>query len=224
MSLVFIVSPDFHPGVIGIVASRLKDRFNRPAIVVAIDNGVAKGSGRSLPGIAMGEAVLAARHAGLLINGGGHAMAAGFTADPAQLPALAAFLEERLARGAEHGALVARLGFDGTVECSGATPELVAQLVRLGPYGAGHAEPRFAIPAAHIVKADVVGEAHVRCILTGATGGRLKAIAFRCLDSPLGHALLEARGKPLHIAGHLRADRWQGRVGAQLMIDDAAEA
>jgi single-stranded-DNA-specific exonuclease len=224
LRLVFVQSVDWHAGVIGIVASRLKDRFNRPTFVVAIDGDVAKGSGRSLPGIAMGEAVLAARQAGLLINGGGHAMAAGFTAEPSKLADLAAFLEDRMGSTAESGALIARLGLDGTVECSGATSDLVAQLVRLGPYGAGHAEPRFAIPAAHIVKADVVGDAHVRCILTGATGGRLKAIAFRCLESPLGKALLETRGKPLHIAGHLRADRWQGRDDAQLMIDDAAEA
>jgi single-stranded-DNA-specific exonuclease len=224
LALVFVSSEEWHPGVIGIVASRLKDRFNRPAIVVAIDQGVAKGSGRSLPGIAMGEAVLAARQAGLMITGGGHAMAAGFSAAPENLPEIARFLEERMGRAAEPGAFIARLGFDGTVEVSGATSGLVAQLAKLGPYGAGHSEPRFAVPAAQIVKADVVGESHVRCILTGATGGRLKAIAFRALDTPLGAALLQARGRALHIAGHLRADRWNGRDEAQLLIEDAAEA
>jgi len=224
LSLVFVASEDWHPGVIGIVASRLKDRFNRPAIVVGIDQGIAKGSGRSLPGIAMGEAVLAARQAGLLMSGGGHAMAAGFACDPARLPELRQFLEDRMGRATEPGALVPRLGFDGTVEVSGATAGLVAQLAQLGPYGAGHAEPRFALPAAAIVKADVVGESHVRCILTGPTGGRLKAIAFRSLDTPLGAALLNTRGRALHIAGHLRADRWNGREEAQLLIEDAAEA
>jgi single-stranded-DNA-specific exonuclease len=118
---------------------------------------------------------------------------------------------------------VPRLALDGALDAGAATPDLVEQIGRLGPFGSANSEPRFAIPAARVVKADVVGDAHVRCILTGATGGRLKAIAFRCLETDLGQALLRRDGAHLHIAGHLRADTWQGRDGCQLIIDDAAE-
>ncbi|MBI3513141.1 MAG: single-stranded-DNA-specific exonuclease RecJ [Proteobacteria bacterium] len=221
-ALVFASGADWHPGVIGIVAARLKDRYNRPAVVTAIIDGIAKGSARSVPGFAIGDAVLAARQAGLLVNGGGHAMAAGFTAEAARLDALEAFLHERAATVISNGGVVPRLSLDGALDAGAATPALVEQIGRLGPFGSANTEPRFAVPAARIVRADVVGEAHVRCVLTGALGGRLKAIAFRALETPLGKALLSRDGAPLHVAGHLRADSWQGRDGCQLIIDDAA--
>ena len=222
-SLVFAAGADWHPGVIGIVAARLKERYNRPAVVAALADGVAKGSARSVPGFALGEAVLAARQAGLLLNGGGHAMAAGFTAEAEQLGALEAFLHERAAAVIGNGGVVPRLALDGALDAGAATPELVEQIARLGPFGSANAEPRFALPGARVMKADVVGDAHVRCILAGVAGGRLKAIAFRALETPLGRALLERRGGSLHVAGHLRADSWQGRAGCQLIIEDAAE-
>ncbi len=221
--LVFAAGQGWHPGVIGIVAARLKERYNRPACVVAVDDaGIGKGSGRSVPGVGLGEAVIAARQAGLLINGGGHAMAAGFTVAADQRDALAAFLAERIGHQLAGGALVPTLTLDGVLEPQAATADLVATLARLGPFGQGNSEPRFAITPARIVKADVVGDSHVRCILTGPAGGRLKAIAFRALDSDLGPALLAHNGAAFHIAGHLRLDTWQGNEQAQLMIDDAA--
>jgi len=221
--LVFVAGEGWHPGVIGIVASRLKERYNRPACVVAVTRGIGKGSGRSVPGLALGPAVIAARQAGLLLNGGGHAMAAGFTVAEGQLGALRGFLVERAAAALGRDPLLPELGIDGALAAAAASPELVEIVERLGPFGAGNAEPRFALPNLRVLRAEVVGAQHVRCVLgDGAGGGRLKAIAFRCLDGELGPALLQGQGGTFHLAGHLRADNWQGHVGAQLMIDDAA--
>jgi single-stranded-DNA-specific exonuclease len=228
-ALVFAAGEAWHPGVIGIVASRLKDRYNRPALVAAIGaDGIAKGSGRSIPGFALGDAMIAARQAGLLINGGGHAMAAGFTAEAVRLPELQRFLDDRARMVMTGGTLTPRLGIDGALDCRGATPDLIESLARVGPFGSGNAEPRFAITRALVTHADVVGTAHVRATLSGTDGGRLKAIAFRVIDAngtpnPLALALLNRQGQPLHIAGTLRADTWGNRNGVQLLIDDAAE-
>jgi single-stranded-DNA-specific exonuclease len=222
--LVFVQSEGWHPGVIGIVASRLKERYGHPACVVAIGQGIGKGSGRSVVGVDLGNAVIAARQAGLLVNGGGHVMAAGFTVEQGKLEALKEFLAERLddRSGAERPRPT--LDLDAALQPAAATPALLREIERLGPFGSGNVEPRFALPAARIVRADPAGEAHVRCIVMGSDGARLKAIAFRSLDNELGRALLQRGGPALHLAGHLRADRWQGRDEVQLLIDDAAVA
>ena len=221
--LVLVAGEGWHPGVIGIVAGRLRERFDRPACVVALQDGIGKGSGRSVRGVALGPAVIAAHQAGLLVNGGGHAMAAGFTVAEEALPGFAAYLEAHIRRQLGNVPLAASMGFDGALNPAAATPELVAMLDRAGPYGAGNPRPRFALPQARIVSADIVGKDHVRCVITGADGtGRLKAIAFRAAATPLGQALMGSRGAPLHLAGQLRADEWQGRTSAQLFIDDAA--
>ena len=223
--LAFVAKEGWHAGVIGIVASRLKERYARPALVAAIDaEGIAKGSGRSMPGIDLGSAILAARQSGLLINGGGHAMAAGFTARAGDLPALKSFLAERLARQIADGGLTPTLGIDGVLQPGGATVELTQLLERVGPFGSGNAEPRFVMPAVRLAKVDPVGENHLRCILMGSDGGRLKAVAFRALGTPLGQALVQARGVAIHLAGHLRTEHWQGRAETQLLIEDAAPA
>ncbi len=214
----------WHPGVIGIVASRLKEKYGRPAFVIALENGMGKGSGRSIAGVDLGAAVTAAVQAGLLMNGGGHKMAAGLSVKEGRLEALKEFLNERL--GARVLAVTANPGLklDGAVAVGGANAALAELLEQAGPYGPGHREPVFAVPDARIVKADLVGENHVRCILSGRAGGRLKAIAFRAADTPLGAALLgaKAKGSSLHLAGRIRLDRWMGRTEAQLQIEDAA--
>ena len=220
--LLFLADPRWHQGVIGIVASRLKDRYRRPTIVVALDGDVGKGSGRSIPGVDLGAAVTAAKQAGLLINGGGHAMAAGLTVAPDKLPALQEFLTARIAQAMDGQPRSHELGLDGALTVSGATRDLFDTLEGAGPYGAGHPEPRFAISNGEVVKADLVGQNHVRVVLAGPRGGRLKGIAFGAADGPLGQAMLSARGRSLHLAGHLRADDWQGRRGVQLFIEDAA--
>jgi single-stranded-DNA-specific exonuclease len=216
---------EWHPGVIGIVAGRLKERYNRPACVIAWEAGVGKGSGRSIPGVDLGAAIIAARQAGHLLGGGGHRMAAGFSLTEDALPGLAQFLAARIGEITEGTDLTPELGIDGMLQVPAATPELCAMLAGLGPFGSGNAEPRFVLPGLRVVKADVVGTNHVRCILApGAGPERLKAIAFRALDGDLGNALMQSGGRALHIAGHLRADTWQGRNGVQLMIEDAAFA
>jgi single-stranded-DNA-specific exonuclease len=218
-----VAGEGWHPGVIGIVAARLKERYNRPAAVAAIENGIAKGSGRSMPGFDMGSAIIAARQAGLLINGGGHAMAAGFTVATDKIAALRDFVSERAGALGTDG-LVPKLSVDATVSARGASVETAQLVEKLGPFGSGNPEPRFAIPDLRVMRAEVVGENHVRAFLAGADGTRIKAIAFRSLEGGLGPALLNANTAPVHVAGHLRTDSWQGQVGVQLQIDDAAVA
>jgi single-stranded-DNA-specific exonuclease len=224
--LVFVAGELWHPGVIGIVASRLKERYNRPACVIALgEDGVGRGSGRSVAGVALGDLVIAARQAGLLINGGGHAMAAGFTIAAGGIDAFRDFLAARIAAAIGSATIAPRLMLDGALTPTAANGALYAMVERLAPFGAGNPEPRFAIPASRLLYAEPVGGQHVRCTI-GDGGGtaRLKAIAFRCLESPLGAALLERGGGLLHFAGHLRADTWAGNGAVQFCIDDAAPA
>lgn len=225
--LIFVAKQGWHPGVIGIVASRLRERYGRPALVAAIDNGIAKGSGRSVAGVALGATIIAARQAGLLVNGGGHAMAAGFTVEAGKLDALRDFLGARIAEALGGQEPVPELGIDGTLACAAATPDFAALIERMAPFGAGNAEPRFASANLRVLRATVVGKEqnHVSCVLgDGAGTGRIKAIAFRAFESALGPALLQSQGAGFHVAGHVRADNWQGREGVQLLIDDAAPA
>lgn len=221
--LVYASAENWHAGVIGIVAGRLKDRYNRPACVVARSEGIGKGSGRSVTGVDLGAAVVAARQSGLLENGGGHPMAAGFSVSVSSEDAFKSFLQEHIQRQVGEAGVVRRLMIDAAVQPAGATTELALDLAKIAPFGAGNPEPRFVLPAARIAKADVVGENHVRCFLSGENGGRLKAISFRSLGEPHGDALLKSAGMPLHVAGHIRVDRWQGREEAQLIIEDVAE-
>ncbi len=223
LPLVVAAGEGWHPGVIGIIAGRLKERYNRPACVIALDGGEGKGSGRSVPGLDLGSAIIAARQAGLLIKGGGHAMAAGFTVARDRLDELRRFIGDRLAAQLA-GPLRPVLELDCALDPGGATIELVETLRQLGPFGSGNSEPRFAIMGARVVAPRVVGMGHVSCALTGRGGGRLKAIAFRSADSDLGHALLANDGTPMHLAGTLRIDSWQGNTNVQMFIEDAAPA
>jgi single-stranded-DNA-specific exonuclease len=223
-AVAFAAGEGWHPGVIGIIASRLVERFNRPACVVALDGQAGKGSGRSVPGVNLGAAVIAARQAGILSAGGGHPMAAGFTVPRGSLARFQEFLDERIGASIDDQGLVPTLYLDGALSLGAATLDLAATLARLEPFGAGNAEPSFALDSVRIGKADVVGENHVRCFLGDATGGRLKAIAFRAAGTPLGRALLDRAGSTLHLAGRLRLERWQEREDVQFMISDAAPA
>ncbi len=220
----FVSGQGWHPGVVGIVASRLKDRYNRPACVLAVDDksALATGSGRSVTGVDLGAAVIAAHQAGIIEKGGGHKMAAGFTVRVDQLQAFRAFLNERIGAHIAEAGIVPTLKLDGSLTTAGADLQTAEKLQQLSPFGSGNAEPRFVVPSANVVYADRVGENHVRCTLESAEGGRLAGICFRCTDRPLGQALLEANGRPMHVAGRLRVNTWQGRSSAQLMIDDAA--
>jgi single-stranded-DNA-specific exonuclease len=221
--LVFAAAENWHPGVIGIVASRLKERYERPACVVAIADGIGKGSGRSIAGLPLGPAVIAARQAGLLINGGGHAMAAGFTVAAEKLDTLRAFLVERLGDGIDHEPLVPELRIDGALSIAAAQCELVDHITRLAPFGAANSEPRFVFPGVRVAHAEPVGTGHLRCTLADPLDNvRLRAIAFRAAGTPLGQFLGETRGAAIHVAGHLRRDSWRGGDAVQLSIDDAA--
>ena len=219
-----VESEGWHIGVIGIVASRLVERYGRPAFVIGMDGEVGKGSGRSVRGVDLGAAVLAARQSGLLINGGGHAMAAGLTVAREQLPHLIRFLDERLAPQLGAAPAVRELGIDAALAPGAATQELVGMIERAGPFGAGNALPRFALTGVRVDYAQPVGEGHVRCTLVGHQRGRIEAIAFRAGQSELGRALLDPAKPILHVAGALRLDRYNGRESVRLQIDDAASA
>jgi len=221
--LVFAAAANWHPGVIGIVAARLKERYERPACVIALGDGVGRGSGRSIAGLPLGPAVIAARQAGLLINGGGHAMAAGFTVAAEKLDALREFLIERLGDGLDHERLVPELQVDAALSLAAAQAELIGHIERLAPFGAGNPEPRFVLLGVRVEHTEAVGNGHLRCALADPFDtARLRAIAFRAVGTPLGQFLAETSGAAIHVAGRLRRDNWRGGDAVQLAIDDAA--
>ncbi|MFK3889789.1 single-stranded-DNA-specific exonuclease RecJ [Sphingomonas sp. NPDC079357] len=221
-----VAGAGWHPGVIGIVAGRLKEKLGRPAIVIALDEeGIGKGSGRSITGVDLGAAVLAAREQGLLIAGGGHAMAAGLTIAADQVGAFADWLDARLAGPVAEAMAARALLFDSVVAPGGVTPSLVDALEAGGPYGTGWPAPRVAVGPVRAVKVDVVGNGHVRAIVAGDDGRSLKAMAFRAADTALGQALLAAGPtRRLWLAGRAKRDDWSGRDVAELHLDDAAWA
>jgi len=216
----------WHPGVIGIVAGRLKEKLGRPAIVIAVDeDGVGKGSGRSIGGVDLGAAVLAAKETGLLVAGGGHAMAAGLTVAADRIDALADFLDERLSADVVRAQGERALLLDAVIAPGGMTPALVEALEAGGPYGMGWPAPRVAAGPVRVIKADIVGTNHVRAIMGGDDGRSFKAVAFRAAETELGQAMLAApRDRKLWIAGRARIDDWGSRPAAELHIDDAAWA
>lgn len=219
----FVASENWHPGVIGIVASRLKDKFQRPAIVIALINGQGKGSGRSVGNVDLGAAVIAARQAGLLINGGGHKMAAGLTVDRAKIDELHEFFNDRIGKQLEAEPFVPSINVDGLVSASAANVEFINKLSALAPFGTGNPEPRFGLADCRVVKAHVVGENHVK-VIAQQGAARIDAIAFRAMENNLGPALLARAGGQIHLVGKLRRNVWQGRESAQLIIGDAAAA
>lgn len=221
-----VAGEGWHPGVIGIVAGRLKEKTGRPAIVIALgEDGIGKGSGRSITGVDLGQAVMAAREAGLLVAGGGHAMAAGLTIAASEVAAFAAFLEERLAASVARALADRALWVDSVLAPGGVNPALVAAMEAGGPYGVGWPSPTLVAGPVRVVRADVVGSGHVRTIVAGDDGRSLKAMAFRAADTALGAALLGAGAhRRLWLAGRAKLDDWGASPAAELHVEDAAWA
>ncbi len=218
----------WHPGVIGIVAGRIKEKTGKPALVIALDadaDGNGKGSGRSISGVDLGAAIIAAREAGLLIAGGGHAMAAGLTVAPGQLEALGDWLDARLGTAVTAAQGNQALLLDLAVAPGGLNPALVETLESAGPFGVGWPGPRLAVGPVRLVKADLVGTDHVRVIARGEDGASFKGIAFRAASTEMGQALLRATPqRRLWLAGRARIDDWGSRPAAELHVEDAAWA
>ena len=217
-------SEGWHPGVVGIVAGRLKERFGKPAFVAGFEGGMGRGSARSIPGIDIGVIMRAAREAGIIESGGGHAMAAGFGLMQDQLDGFRAFLVERFGGAGPALAAANDLEIDSVTSPGGANLSLLTEIASAGPFGAGNPEPLVAVPDARVAYADVVGRDHVKLRLTGGDGSRLDAIAFRAAASPLGEGLLASRGRTIHAVGRLKQDDWGGVARVQLEIQDAAPA
>ncbi|RSU69982.1 single-stranded-DNA-specific exonuclease RecJ [Sphingomonas sp. S-NIH.Pt3_0716] len=225
-AVALVAGPGWHPGVIGIVAGRLKERAGRPAIVVALDeDGVGKGSGRSISGVDLGAAVLAAKDSGLLVAGGGHAMAAGLTVMADKVDALAEFLDDRLSAAVARARDERALLIDAVLAPAGVNPDFVAAIEAGGPYGAGWPAPLIAAGPMRVIRADVVGNGHLRAIMAGDDGRSIKTIAFRQAESELGQAILGApRDRRLWVAGRAKIDDWGSRPAAELHLEDAAWA
>jgi single-stranded-DNA-specific exonuclease len=225
-AVAIVSAKSWHPGVIGIVAGRLKERLGRPAIVIAVDDdGIGKGSGRSISGVDLGAAIIAAREAGIVQAGGGHAMAAGITIAEDQIDNLRAFLDEQLQQRVETARRGRALLLDVVVSAGGLTPDFVTTLEGAGPYGVGWPGPRVVIGPVRMIKVDIVGTNHVRMIVSGDDGKSIKAIAFRSADTNLGQSLLSApRDTKFWLAGRAKIDDWGGRNTAELIVDDAAIA
>jgi single-stranded-DNA-specific exonuclease len=222
-SVIVTASEGWHPGVVGLVAARLKEKFSRPAFAIALEpGGIGTGSGRSIGGVDLGKAVRQAVTDGILMKGGGHAMAAGVTLRKEKLAEFRAYLESALARDVAQSRHVNELFIDGAISARGATPELVATLNRAGPFGSGNPEPVLALPSHQLVFADEVGQAHLRLRFKSGDGATVNAVAFRSVGQKLGNALIAHRGQSLHVAGSLVVDRYQGNERVQLRVLDVA--
>jgi len=217
-------SSGWHPGIVGLVASRLKEKFRRPAFAIAFDGETGTGSGRSIAGIDLGHAVRAAVEAGILIKGGGHAMAAGLTISRAKLDEFRQFLETRLTDDVTRARAGEALFIDATLTAAGAEPQLLESLDRAGPFGQGNPEPVFVFPAHRLIDVAPVGNGHLRLRAQAGDGSKIDAIAFRVAQEPLGAALQAAKGQAVHLAGTLSLDRWGGRQRVQLRVIDMAAA
>ncbi|HXA38460.1 MAG TPA: single-stranded-DNA-specific exonuclease RecJ [Phenylobacterium sp.] len=222
--MLLVAQDDWHPGVIGIVAGRLREKYRKPVVVVGVDRAanVGKGSGRSQPGVNLGRAVQAAYDEGLLLAGGGHAMAAGLSVRPDTIPELRAFLCERLAAETEAAAAEDALEIDALVTTRGADRALWQDFQRMAPFGPGNVEPSFALADARVERPMALRGGHVRCTLTDGSGGKLKAVAWRVEGSEAGRRLM-AEGGAVHVAGRLKPDDWQGRAGVEFEIEDVAD-
>ena len=222
--MLLVAADDWHPGVIGIVAGRLREKYRKPVVVVGVDRAanVGKGSGRSQPGVNLGRAVQAAYDEGLLLAGGGHAMAAGLSVRPDAIPELRAFLCDRLAAETEIAAAQDGLEIDALVTTRGCDRALWQDFQRMAPFGPGNVEPMFAAADVRVERPMALRGGHVRCTLTDGSGGKLKAVAWRVEGSEAGRRLM-TEGGAIHVAGRLKPDDWQGRQGVEFEIEDVAD-
>lgn len=222
--VIVIASEGWHPGVVGIVAGRLRERFRRPAIVIGLDaaTGIGKGSGRSQPGVNLGRCVQSAFEEGLLLAGGGHAMAAGLTVRQDQIQRLKVYLNERLAEDSARASDQDGVEIDALLAPGGADRALFAEFQKLAPFGPGNPEPVFALGGVLVEQPMALRGGHVRCLLSDGAGGRLKAVAWRASETELGRRLMSG-GCVLHVAGRLKADDYMGREGVEFEIEDAAD-
>jgi single-stranded-DNA-specific exonuclease len=225
-SVLVLASANWHAGVVGLIAARLRERFDRPAFALAIHpDGTATGSGRSMPGVDLGHAVIAAVEADIIARGGGHAMAAGVTLKPGQLGPFRAHMSEALRGAVATARALTDLKVDAALSARGATVEFFEEIEKAGPYGSGNPQPVFAFPGHRVKFPEIAGQAgHVRFQLMSGDGARIKAIAFRAATTPLGMALLAGHDQTFHVAGSLTIDHYQGRAEAQLRVSDAAAA
>ncbi|MCF2523504.1 single-stranded-DNA-specific exonuclease RecJ [Bradyrhizobium sp. G127] len=222
-AVIVTASEGWHPGVVGLVASRLKEKFSRPAFAIALEpGGIGTGSGRSIPGVDLGKVVREAVNEGILLKGGGHAMAAGVTLKKERLAEFRAFVETALAPTVAEARHANELFIDGAVTARAVTTDFVNTLNRAGPFGAGNPEPLIALPSHQLVYADEVGQAHLRLRFKSGDGSFVNGIAFRSIGQKLGNALVENRGQLLHVAGSLTVDRWQGSERVQMRVTDVA--
>jgi single-stranded-DNA-specific exonuclease len=223
LSVIVTASEGWHPGVVGLVASRLKEKFSRPAFAIALEpGGIGTGSGRSIAGVDLGKAVRQAVADGILLKGGGHAMAAGVTLRKEKLAEFRAYLESALAQDVAEARHVNELYIDGAVSARAVTTELATTLNRAGPFGSGNPEVVLALPAHQLVYADEVGQAHLRLRFKSGDGAIVNGIAFRSVGQKLGNALVANRGQQLHVAGSLSVDRYQGAERVQFRVIDVA--
>jgi single-stranded-DNA-specific exonuclease len=222
-SVIVTASEGWHPGVVGLVASRLKEKFSRPAFAIALEpGGIGTGSGRSIPGVDLGKVVREAVNEGILLKGGGHAMAAGVTLRKENLAEFRAFVETALAATVADARHANELFIDGAVSARAVTTDFVNTMNRAGPFGAGNPEPLIALPSHQLVYADEVGQTHLRLRFKSGDGSFVNGIAFRSIGQKLGNALIENRGQMLHVAGSLTIDRWQGSERVQMRVTDVS--
>lgn len=217
-----VAGEGWHPGIVGIIAGRLKERFRRPAFAIASHDGALTGSGRSIAGVDLGAAVRAAVEAGIAVKGGGHSMAAGVTLPPGGVAAFADFLEARLAPAVTIARAGDALSIDAALSAESLTPDFVSEIARAGPFGSGNPEPVFALPAHRVAEVMELKGGHLKANLVSSGGARIEAMAFRAAGKPLGDALLAARGETVHVAGSVSLDRWGGRVKVSFRLVDLA--
>lgn len=221
--MAFVSGNDWHQGVIGIVAGKLKERYNLPAFVMSVESDEVKGSARSITGVDLGALIISAKEKGILTKGGGHTMAAGFSLEESKIEEFREFVGQYVIDKLGQEAVAPVIEVDGVLDAAGATVELAEQLAMLEPFGSQNTEPRIVLPRVRVSKASLVGSGgHIRCFLSSNSGGNLKAMAFRMADTEAGMALLKNRGEYCSVLGVLRPDNWMGRQGVQFIIEDVS--